>query len=77
MKRVTIVAISLYQRTLSPDHGPLRFFFRYGVCRFRPTCSDYTKVAIERYGVRKGAILGGKRILRCHPRTPGGYDPVP
>jgi len=45
-------------------------------CRFYPTCSEYTKQAIEKYGVIKGLWLGVKRILRCHPFSEGGYDPL-
>ncbi len=56
-----------------------RFFSKYtpSVCRFQPTCSKYTIEAIEKYGVFKGLFLGCKRILKCHPGHPGGYDPVP
>jgi len=45
-------------------------------CRFYPTCSTYTYQAIEKYGVLKGCFLGFKRILKCHPFHPGGYDPL-
>jgi putative membrane protein insertion efficiency factor len=46
-------------------------------CRFFPSCSDYTAQAIEKYGACKGACLGLKRICRCHPWNPGGFDPIP
>jgi len=46
-------------------------------CRFYPTCSEYAAIAVERYGIFKGGYLAVRRILRCHPWNPGGYDPVP
>lgn len=61
--------IRLYQHTLSHLFG--------GACRFYPSCSQYTYEAIERYGVMRGGWLGFRRIMRCHPFTRGGYDPVP
>lgn len=61
--------IRVYQRVISPLFPPS--------CRFTPTCSNYALQAIERHGVAKGGWLALKRIGRCHPWNPGGYDPVP
>ena len=69
MKRVGVGLIRLYRVTLSP-------FFR-GACRFEPSCSVYTEQAILKYGLFRGSVMGARRIARCHPWNPGGYDPVP
>lgn len=69
MKTIVLALIRFYKRFLSPALP--------SACRFEPTCSVYTYQAIERYGVIKGGWLGIKRIARCHPFNPGGYDPVP
>lgn len=74
-KKFIVNLITLYQRTLSPDHGPLKTVIG-GSCRFSPTCSEYTKEAVKRFGVIKGLSMGAKRIGRCHPFNPGGFDPV-
>lgn len=67
--------IRIYQHTLSPDHGLVRWLFPSGVCRYHPTCSQYAVQAIEKYGWR-GVILAMRRVGRCHPFHEGGYDPV-
>ena len=80
MKTFAIFFIRFYQNSLSPDHGPLRGLFPGKhpiVCRFDPTCSEYALEAIETYGVRKGFLLGVRRVSRCHPYThTSPYDPV-
>lgn len=76
LKTLGLLLIRLYQKTLSPDHGPLRFVLRRGVCIYQPTCSDYTYQAIEKFGLTKGGWLGLKRLGRCHPWHEGGHDPI-
>jgi len=67
MKRIALFLINIYQKisALTPSR-----------CRFYPTCSEYTKQAIIKYGFFKGSLLGLKRIVRCHPLNEGGYDPL-
>lgn len=74
-KRLGQSLIVLYQRTLSPDHGFLSVLFRYRVCRFNPTCSEYAYLALDRVGLIKGSWMTLKRLLRCHPWSDGGFDP--
>jgi len=74
-RRVLIGCIRIYQRCLSPVLHAL--FGSGGGCRFVPTCSCYGIEALERHGVFRGVWLLTKRILRCHPFSEGGYDPVP
>lgn len=70
-------AIRIYQKTLSFDHGFPRFLFPQGFCRFRPSCSEYTYQAIERFGVIKGVSMALWRVIRCNPWSCGGNDEVP
>ena len=68
MKKTVLFLIKIYQKisSLTPPR-----------CRFYPTCSEYTKQAIIKYGLLKGGVLGIKRIVKCHPLNEGGYDPIP
>ena len=67
--RLLITLLEVYQRTISRLLPP--------VCRFRPTCSQYTIQALQTYGLVRGLFLGLGRILRCHPFSSGGEDPLP
>lgn len=69
MRGLARAAIRFYQLALSPLAGP--------ACRFYPSCSQYALEAIERFGVLRGTWLAARRLARCHPFHPGGYDPVP
>ena len=77
MNKLLILAINLYQKTLSPDHGVL-FSGRYpnGYCKYYPTCSEYAKQAITKHGSIKGVFLATKRIIKCNPLSHGGMDPI-
>jgi uncharacterized protein len=68
MSRVAIFLLRVYKQAVSPLLPP--------ACRFTPTCSEYAADAIARYGIWKGVGMGIRRLLRCHPFSPGGYDPV-
>ena len=68
-RRLAMGLIRGYQALISPILGPS--------CRFTPTCSMYALTSVERFGVIRGGWLAAKRIGRCHPWNPGGYDPVP
>jgi putative membrane protein insertion efficiency factor len=68
ISKLAVAMIRGYKRTLSPMLPPS--------CRFSPSCSQYTLEAIEKHGFLKGAALGTYRLLRCHPFSRGGFDPV-
>lgn len=70
-RRAAISMVRAYQVCISP------FIGGRAACRFVPTCSEYTRQAIEKYGVARGTIMGMRRILRCRPGGGFGYDPVP
>lgn len=69
MKKFLIFIIRIYRKLISPMKPPS--------CRFYPTCSTYAIQVIEKYGAFRGTFMAIKRILKCHPLHPGGYDPVP
>ena len=67
--RIAAGAVTAYQRLVSPWLPP--------ACRFAPTCSEYAKQALLAHGLARGGWLAARRLLRCHPFHPGGYDPPP
>lgn len=66
---ILVGLLRAYRAVLSPIVGP--------ACRFEPTCSRYAEEAVRRHGAMRGSALAVKRLLRCRPGAPGGYDPVP
>jgi len=77
VQRLVLASIRFYQRYLSWDHGLLKELHPTDkICRFQPTCSEYTYQAVRRYGALAGLRLGFLRVVRCHPWSKGGYDPV-
>lgn len=68
LRRIFVAPIRVYQRVISPLL-PRR-------CKYEPTCSSYAAQAIERFGILRGSVLAGWRLLRCNPWSHGGYDPV-
>jgi putative membrane protein insertion efficiency factor len=69
MRKLALLLIRGYQLIVSPWLG--------ANCRYFPSCSQYTAEAVERFGALRGSWMGARRILRCHPFHPGGFDPVP
>ena len=69
MTRLALGVLAAYKRWLSPALPP--------ACRFVPTCSEYATAAIEKHGLLRGVFLAVRRIVRCAPWHPGGFDPVP
>ena len=67
-KKVGVALIKVYRRVISP--------MLPRSCRFTPSCSLYTQQAIEKYGLLRGGFMGARRLLRCHPFSEGGYDPI-
>jgi conserved hypothetical protein YidD len=69
MRSVLLSLLRIYKKAISPLLPPM--------CRFEPTCSIYMMQSIEKYGAARGFWLGIRRLFRCHPLNPGGWDPVP
>lgn len=69
MNKLLVLLVRVYRLAISPLIGRN--------CRFHPSCSEYAMEALEKHGGCKGSWLAAKRISRCHPWNPGGYDPVP
>jgi len=69
MKHLALFLLKVYNRAVSP--------YVPGMCKYHPSCSQYSRQALERYGVGKGVMLTARRLARCHPGRQGGYDPVP
>ena len=68
MRELVAASLRFYKRWISP--------MLPSACRFHPTCSEYMREAVERYGVIRGVAMGVRRLLRCHPFHEGGFDPV-
>lgn len=68
LRRIAVLPITAYQRVISPAM-PRR-------CKYHPTCSDYAAQAVREYGILRGSVLAGWRLLRCNPWSHGGFDPV-
>jgi hypothetical protein len=69
MREAALLALRAYKKLISPLLPP--------ACRFYPSCSEYAAAAIAKHGLIRGGILAAKRLARCNPLNPGGYDPVP
>ena len=69
MRSVVLLLLNFYHQAVSP--------YLLSTCRYTPTCSQYSREALERYGIVKGFWLGLKRLARCHPLGGRGYDPIP
>jgi len=75
ISKVFIFFITLYQKTLSPDHGFLKTFYPHGYCQYYPSCSQYAKELLETHGLKSLPGVAW-RVLRCNPWSSGGLDPI-
>jgi uncharacterized protein len=74
-RRMAIGLVSLYQKILSPDHSFWsKAVFPHGHCKYTPSCSEYSKLALQKHGLIKGSLKSVWRVLRCHPWSKGGLD---
>ncbi len=77
MKKIILKLIRLYQKSYFIRSPVLKtLWLSDAACRFRPTCSEYCYQEIKKYGIIRGGLLGLKRIIRCHPWSEGGWDPL-
>jgi putative membrane protein insertion efficiency factor len=74
MRKLVVQTISLYQKTLSPDHGWRKHQHPYGYCRYYPSCSEYARQSISRHGVLRGGTASVWRVLRCNPWAKPAID---
>lgn len=75
--RTTVLLISLYQHSFSPDHGWFKDRYPYGYCRHYPSCSEYAKQAIIKFGLIRGGVMATARIIKCNPWVKPSVDLVP
>lgn len=75
MKTLILKSIRFYQKWISLDNGVFKYLGIH-ICKYSPTCSEYTYQAVEKYGIFLGLLKGSYRIIRCNPFSKGGYDPV-
>ena len=76
LAKITVLIIDIYQKTLSPDHGLFRSQYPYGFCPYYPSCSQYSKESLLKYGFVKGLSLSLYRIFRCNPWANPSIDKI-
>lgn len=76
MINILLSIIRFYQKTLSPDHSPLKVFFKNPVCRYTPTCSEFAIQSLKNQGIKSTPQII-KRLVSCNPFNEGGYHPAP
>lgn len=74
LSKIIIKVIRIYQNTLSLDHGLFKDRYPVGYCKFHPSCSEYSILAIEKYGLTRGCVKSIIRIFKCNPWSKGGFD---